>query len=327
MGDFARSYAERDKSVAFSDWLANRLQQEIPDMPAGEGEKLSKEIISAVAEYDRTLDDLNKAIESGQSKEGWLADRVLEAHSDMPIGDAGKKLQQANTDLNLSNSQLMLEGDTATGADDVVGDWNEYSLKSKALEVGKQAVMSGLGAAMATVKRNMESGEAADVGSVAGEALQSGIEASKNEVKAVVAGALKAGAEKNLTKLLPSDTSTETICDMAGIIVENAAALLDVARGRLSVMEALDKTGRASVAAVCRWSSKLLEGKLSFVPVIGPVVVRFAGGLLEHMESTKFSENVYTLLSDAAKATWEGIKQAAVGMWNEIKNSNMVVQE
>jgi hypothetical protein len=326
MGDFIGSYAERDKNVDFSNWLAERLQSEMPSMPEDASRRLSGEIIEAVAEYDRTLSDLDEAVDSGRSKEEWLAERMLEAGTGMPLSEAGGVLRQINNDLNASNTLLMQEiGDASEGGAIVVDaelvEWNEYSVKSKALEIGRQALMSGLGAAAMTVKANMESGDISDISGTVGRALRDGVEAASGEVKAVVAGAIKTAAEKGLTDMLPADTPVETICDMAGAAVESASALFDAATGKSTMTEALDKAGRASIAAVCRFGAETLKGSLAAIPVVGPLVVRFAGGLLDHMESPKFSENVYTVVREAAVATWEGIKQTGRSIWNELKNS------
>jgi hypothetical protein len=327
MEGFIHSYAERDKSVGFSNWLTNRLQQEMPDMSADMSEKLGAEIIEAVAKYDQTLNDLNKAAESGQSKEEWLADRMIEACADMPDGAAGCKLQQVCSDLNTANTEIMrVMEDTSwdegavVEADEVI-EWNEYSLKDKALNIGRQAIFSGLIVAADSIKANLETGEISDAGEVVRLALQDGLETTKDEVKAVVAGAIKTAAEQGLTEILPAGASVEAIGDIAGVTVETADALFNAATGKITIMEALEKAGRASVAAACRLGANVLKGTLARVPLAGPFIVRFAGGLLDHMKSPKFSENVYTVVRDTAVAAWEGIKQTGRGIWNQLRET------
>jgi len=333
LGNFVTSYTGRDKSIAFSKWFSDRLQQEMPDMPSGSSEKLSKEIIEGVKAYDQTLADLNAAIESGQSKEEWLAERTAEAYTDMPFNSAGNILSKVYDDLDTVNTGLMREIEETHENDvtDVTNEeidtveaetveWNKYSVKSKALDIGKQAVMSGLAVAAGTIKNNIESGELVDVDNLIGQTLQEGLETAKGEVKAVVAGAIKTAAENGLTDILPADTPTEVICDIAGVAVESAEALFDAATGKISMTEALDKTGRAGVVTGCRLARKVIKGVLASIPVVGPLVVEFAGGLLDHMKSPKFAENVYTVVRDAAKATWEGIKQTGRNILNRLMN-------
>jgi hypothetical protein len=321
---FIGSYVERDQSVDFADWLAQRLRQEMPGLASDASEKLSGEIIEGVKAYDQALSDLNAAIESGQSKEEWLAERTVEACSDMFNDSAGNSLNQVYNDLDATNIALMeeIEGtaEHSTTIEDVeTVEWNEYSVKNKALDIGKQAVMSGLGVAAEAIKRNIERGEDVDVNEVIGQALQGGLKKAKGEVKAAVAGAIKAAAEKGLADLLPSDTPVETICDMAGATVESAEALLGAAMGEIPLTEALDKAGRANVAAGCRYAAGVLKGALVCIPYFGPIVAWLAEGLLEHMKSPKFVENVYTVVRNAAKATWEGMKEKGRIIKNTVK--------
>jgi hypothetical protein len=339
MESFVGSYAERDKTVDFSNWLAGRLQQEMPDMPAGAGQRLSEDIIEAVAKYDQTLDDLNRAVGSGQAKEEWLAGRLLESGAGMADAEAGGRLRQISGGLGAANAESMealgyggagmaidveafeaAETAEAAEAGEEI-EWNEYSLKSETLNIGRQAAMSGLGAAAAVVKASIESGEMADAGEVAAQALRAGVETATGEVKAVVAGAIKTAAENGLTDLLPAGTPTESICDMAGAAVESASALFDAATGKTTVTEALDRAGRASVASVCRVGAEALKGSIECIPYFGPAIAQFAGGLLDHMKSPKFAENVYTVVREAAIATWEGIKQTGRSILSKLKNT------
>ena len=323
---FIVSYVKRDKSVDFSTWLAERIQKEIPYFRVSASREVSRKIIEAVGAYDKTLDELNKAIESGQSKEEWLADRMAEFCADMSVGEAGNRLQEIDNDWNTANALLMgeIENTVEETAEvfeaEIMDNLNEYSLKKMSLDIGNQAVMFGLGSAANIIKNNIENGEVIDVGDVIGQVLQVGVETAAGEVKAVVTGAVKATVEKGLINILPYDTPIENICDISCLAVESAGALFDVATGKTTMTEALDRSGRASVAAACRWCAGALKAKMALIPVVGPLVVNLAGGLLEHMKSPKFTENVYTVVHDAAIATWEGIKESTVRIWNKIKN-------
>lgn len=326
LNSFMTSYAQRDTSVVFSEWLGFKLQQAMPSMSDEASKKLTAEIIRGVSEYNSTLSELNAAVESGQPKDEWLADKLEEAYKDMPEETAGEKLSQIEETYALSNMQLMEETDniqietTAIVQDENV-NWNKYSLKSKAYDIGKQIAMNGMAVASNALKARVENGEAPTISDTVKETLQDGLIKDSSEVKAVVAGAVKVVAEKGLEKVLPSDTPTEYICDMAGAAVEGAEALFDAARGEITVTEALDKGGRAAVAAGCRIGRSALKGAVAKVPYAGPLLVDLLGGLFDHMESPEFFNNVYTVVHDAAKATWEGIKESGKRIFGRIKNT------
>ena len=312
---FISAYAERDKTEDFSNWLASRFQQEMPDMPEEKSRQLSREIIEAVAGYDKTLDNLNQAIDAGQSKEEWLAEQMASAYEDMPLAESGTMLLRVENDLSVANADIVHEL-TGIPQGEIIdvdvedADHNEYSVKNTVLNIAKQAVMSGLGAVASIIKQSFENGEPLGSDTI-NQALQEGIQAASGELKAVVAGAIKIVAEKGLADFLPEDTPLECIGDMACVAVETANALYDAATGKSSVTEALDKIGRASVTAVCRVASYALELKIKTIPKVGPIIAYFAGDLLEHMKSPQFTDGVYNVVREAAITTWDGIKQRA----------------
>lgn len=313
VGDFISSYAQRDTTVSFSDWLSDRLCQELPDLTPEDSAKLTAAIIAAVAGYDRTLQDLNSAIEAGQSKEEWLTDQIVEVYEDMPPEAAGETLQHIEAELLSSNMQLMGKINPAqvSGlaiAETEATDWNKYSLKAKAYDIGQQVNALMLSSA-ANALGQWAQGDEVDLNTAISDAIRSGMRSSPGEVKAMVAGAVHVSAEKGLTDLLPPGTSIEVIGDWAGAAVEGAEALFDAANGDIALAEAMDRTGRAGVAACCRVGARVLRKKLNDLPG-GPILTDLLGGLLDHMESPKFAKNVYTTVRDTAIATWEGIKNS-----------------
>lgn len=315
---FMDSYAKRDKSMEFSDWLERKLQQEIPDMSEEASKRLVRDIIGAVSDYDKTLEELNAAIDAGQSKEEWFADRLADTYADMPMDAVGEKLQQFENNIAASNMQLMRGIDMSqteeeNSAEAGNTEWNEYSIKDKAYKIGKQVVLSGMAVAANVAKDKMQNDSTVEIGDISKGMLQDGVIQDPEEVKAVVAGAVKVAAEKGLV-----DIPDAAIGDMAGVAVEGAEALYDAACGECTMTEALDKIGRAGVAAGCRYCAGALKGFLLSKP-FGPLLVDLFGGLLDHMESPKFTENVYTVVRDAAIATWEGMKKSVGRIFGSLK--------
>ena len=317
---FLNAYTERNKDEKFSDWLGDRLHQEIPGMTRQAGEKLAEDIIGYIAEYDRTLQELNAAVDAGQSKEEWLAESIADTYADLPIETVGKKLQQIEESYITSNTQLMEEmgesgknvGEAGFANTEPI-EWNKYSVKNKLYEIGNQVALNGLTVAANVLKEKAQREEPVNVGGIIKNTIQDGLKKDPQEIKAVVAGAVKTAAEKGLRDVLPENTPTETICDMAGAAVESAEALVDVANGESTITEAVDKIGKASIAAGCRHAGNVLKGSLAKVPVVGPIIVDMAGGLIDHVMNGKLASNVYTVFHDAAVATWEGIKESRIG--------------
>ena len=101
------------------------------------------------------------------------------------------------------------------------------------------------------------------------------------------------------------------IFDLAGAAVDGSESLFYASSGTITLTEALDKVGRAGVAAGCRASAGVLKKTIASLPG-GPVLTDLLGGLIDHVASSKFINNVYTAVRGAAVATWEGIKQSKV---------------
>lgn len=312
------SYARRDARTSFEEWLAERLRLEMPELSEDASKKLAGDIVAAVADYDSALNDLNRAIEDGESKEGWLAERLADECADMPPAAVGEKLQLTETNLAALNMQLM--GTAGTVQVDGMGisdtepvEWNKYSIKDRAHKIGEQAALMGVAASAVAVKGIPPSCEEGEIGTVLKSAYQDN---RKDEVKAVVAGAVRIAAEKKLAALSP-DMPTEVICGMAGVAVEGAAALCDAADEKIGTIEAVDRIGRAGVAAGCQIGVYYLRGALSGISVFGipcgALLVDSLGGLLDHLESPRFINNAYGLIRDAAVAAWEGIWKSNAG--------------
>lgn len=318
MGDFISSYAQRDTTVDFSIWLSDRLRQELPDMTQEASTKLTAEIVEAVAGYDRTLQELNAAVAAGQPKEEWLSEQLEAAYQDMPVEEAGKALQRVEAEL-ISSNQLIARIAPATVED--LGpveaesiEWNKYRVKAVANNIGRQANMLVLSAAVNAMNRKIQDGESGGLSAVITDALQGGLQSDPEEIKAVVSGAMRAATEKGLTNLLPQDTPTEVIGELSGVAVEGARALFDAASGNISATEAMDMTGRASFAAACRLGSGALREFASEADLPGgAILVELFGLLCDLIESPEFIEEAYPAVRNAVITAWNRLIESNIG--------------
>lgn len=320
LDSFMSSYTERDGSVEFSDWLENKLRMEIPDLSEEAGKKLAGEIIEAVANYDKNLSELNEAMQKGKSKEQWFADRIEKNYADMPIKDVDGKLSLIKKDIEAENQQLMqeicevpTEAEIIETDNEFSGEVNKLSVKNKAKEIGKQVVMNGMAVAANIVKERLQSDDSVDVGNVLEKTFQNGLIEDSSEVKAVVAGAVKTAAEKGLENIVPEDATVDVIGNVAGVAVEGAEALCDVAVGKSNMCDAGERVCKAVVAAGGHFVSGVIKGTLGKIPIVGGIITDMAGGLLDHLHAPKFVNDVYNVIRNTAVATWEGVKQSCVG--------------
>lgn len=101
---------------------------------------------------------------------------------------------------------------------------------------------------------------------------------------------------------------------MAGAAVESAEALFDMANGKCTMTETVERIGRAGIVAGCQCAGRFLKGSLSKIPIAGPIIVDLAGGLLDHVSGSRFAQNMYNTIRDMAVDTWNGMKRSRTGM-------------
>lgn len=157
---FLASYRQRDPGEDFAVWLSRRIAEELPGLSGAESEALAGQIMAGVAQYDRTLAEVNRAAAAGTPREEWLADKLTDACAALPPEEAGPKLQQMESALAASNAALMGEAAPASEQAGQAAEtaWNEYSLKAKAKEIAEQASVVGLAVSAEVVRQHCADG-------------------------------------------------------------------------------------------------------------------------------------------------------------------------
>ncbi len=206
-------------------------------------------------------------------------------------------------------------------------DWNSYQTRELALNIGKQAGQAGIqaaliGAGIHLAKKAFD-GEKIDADEVVKTALETG---SDTCVKLAAGGALKVAAEKGVLSILPPGTPGGTIAKIACVAVENVKILMKVAKGEMTMSEALEHMGRTSVAMYAGLSAGAVGAgigamALSFIPVVGPVVGGIVGGIVGYTAGSKVGETVFNGLKKVAgkakeklKSGVEKLKGAVIGI-------------
>lgn len=313
LNDFLSAYAQRDQNVAFQDWLVDMLRKKLPDLTAEAGRVLVDGIAGAVNGFNQKLREVDAAPASGLSKEEWLAEQLVKSSSALPPEEAGKQLLEMEDELIQSNTAaLSMDGAQDTKIPDAVADpagWNKDTLKKKAREIAEQAVLAGLGVAANAAKHKMDGDGSLRLREAVGEALQDGLTNALEEVKMLVAGAIRVAAENGAVAGLDKDTPIEVFVSIAGFVVEGGQAIFAAVNGKIRPEEAAEKVCKAGITA-CAYSVDVLKWHIQGqFPVIGTVAVELLGGLFDHMKSPEFVDNVYTVFHDMAVATLDGMRQ------------------
>lgn len=206
-------------------------------------------------------------------------------------------------------------------------DWNSYNAKQLTIEIGKQAGNAGIQAAILStgigIVSNVFKGEPIEADEVVKNALVTG---SDSCIKAAAGGALKVASEKGILAILPPGTPAGTIAKIACVGIEDIKILWKVAKGDLTMTEAMEQMGRTSVSMYAGLSAAAIGAgvgatALAVVPIVGPIVGGLVGGIVGYTAGSKVGEKVF---EGAQKVYHKGVEMVKKGVEKARKIGNMI---
>lgn len=103
---FITSYLSNKDKMTIEQWLYYEMADSLPECNATDIEKMSNDIITTLKIQEEKKDSLEKAIQSGRSKESWFASEAKKATSQMSAQESSKYLQNLDNALNSANDSL-----------------------------------------------------------------------------------------------------------------------------------------------------------------------------------------------------------------------------
>ena len=95
--DFLESYAIAKDIMSIGEWLFKEFQKYFPQKNKEEIQEMSSEIMDSLKITEGMKVSQEKAINSGRSKESWLASTLLRSTSHMSTQENMKYLQELDT--------------------------------------------------------------------------------------------------------------------------------------------------------------------------------------------------------------------------------------
>ena len=184
-------------------------------------------------------------------------------------------------------------------------NYNEFETKVLLGNIAKQTATAGLqGAAIGAgidIACKICQGKDIKASDVVKTALQTGADFG---TKTAVAGALKVSTEKGLISL-PKGTPAATYASIAFVAVENLKVLGQMAEGKITPLECLDKMAQTTVATTAGIVASVKGTSIgaeigSVLGPIGTAAGAFCGGIIGYMAGNKIGH-----------AIAEGIKKVA----------------
>lgn len=103
---FIKSYIVNKDKMNIEEWLTSEIKINLPEIELDKANEISSEIVSTIKIQEEKKESLNKAVESGRGKEGWLASEIKQATSLMTSKDALNYLNDLDVSLKTTNSKL-----------------------------------------------------------------------------------------------------------------------------------------------------------------------------------------------------------------------------
>lgn len=288
-------YIEHSDGKTPSEWLKDYLGENLTSKTQEEIADYSGEVIESVDFMEQKQAEMNAAAERGISAENWAA-KTLTQNVSSP-GETAKEAAMMLNDLNASQD---VEADVIDieGEDWSDGKWNEYKLKDTVKGVAAEAGMAGLREIRSEMfaKAANEGIEAlTDKGFLAGVAVSG----AQTGLKVAVSAGLAVAEERGI---LP-ETSVGGITAIAHRTIESASALVDVARGKRTMSEALihiKNTAISTFTSIWMRNKHLIADIAGQAyPVVGPAVVGAVTGLITPQ---KEESRLKTVITEARKA-------------------------
>lgn len=140
-------------------------------------------------------------------------------------------------------------------------------------------------------------------------------------IKVAASGALATCVNKGLVKALPANTPGIVVSGLASAGIENIKVLSQVASGKMTMPEALNRMGDMNLAMAYefvwgKYAKKVAALALNYIPVVGPIVSTFvSAGTLPLV-----GEKVRSLVFQGLKKVVPVVKTVARKAYNTVKS-------
>ena len=327
---FYKSYATKPKDVDIQEWLFTRLKEELPNREDSYIKQITNDIVDGVHTFDENLKSIDEYCEKSIDKscEKWLVNSLEQYSVDMDINEYGNYLAEVDRNLALNNAMAMKainQGEYLEIKKQENSDWNSYLTDALALNVGKQATLSGVTGlcmeAESYVDSQILNNDDVEVQDFVSNSIESGFDFG---LKVATTGAIEVAVENGIFPFLKNTPAGILSCIGSGI-VENCKTVWKFIKGEINGDEALDRVGRVATAQVKTAFGICLKREIcekigeTIGTIFGPqgkVVGKIAGNVISAVANTDVGMAIYEGIKkiakpavDYAKACWNSIKK------------------
>lgn len=297
--EVAVSYAHKDKDMDNATWIKNELVKYGVDEEKAAG--ISTEIISGIEHFTKTTKEIDDFCAAGNTKEKWLSS-FIDKNTAQDIQQKGAYLEQVDVSLAAGNEaaeKIIKQNampeifadferviDVTTSANSE--KWNIYTVSKIKDDIAQQTNLMNATSLSEPVTIPDSNGAAPILQGILDDS-----ETGDFTSKMLTSVAMKVSAVADnipFLNVLPIPALTNMAC----VGVESVKNIVNVARGKIKPLEALEKTGRATVAATANFiKSGFPAMLLSPIPGVGVPLSISVGGYLRSLSGEKIQEQIY----------------------------------
>lgn len=239
----------------------------------------SKKIADSVELYEKELEDFNRSMRAGITKESWFLEKLQDKAKGFSIDYFGNILLEMNQKLVEANRimrELLFEPEEIDEIEieekKIINKrkpkWNSYNTKEVALELGREAKSQFL-----LWSQNDEWLKNSQfLENLAKSWFEQEINTNKNsELKNVIAEALKTAGKEQLLPYQFSQLSTEWLTRIACVSVEHLKIIWETAKGEMAMREATEEIEKCILVLYSSFDLKNVDFLCFYAPLLGRV--------------------------------------------------------
>lgn len=239
----------------------------------------SKKIADSVELYEKELEDFNRSMRAGITKESWFLEKLQDKAKGFSIDYFGNILLEMNQKLVEANRimrELLFEPEEIDEIEieekKIINKrkpkWNSYNTKEVALELGREAKSQFL-----LWSQNDEWLKNSQfLENLAKSWFEQEINTNKNsELKNVIAEALKTAGKEQLLPYQFSRLSTEWLTRIACVSVEHLKIIWETAKGEMAIREATEEIEKCILVLYSSFDLKNVDFFCFYAPLLGRV--------------------------------------------------------
>ncbi|MGL4987444.1 MAG: glycine zipper family protein [Treponemataceae bacterium] len=248
--DFIKTFI-KNREEPLENWLPQKMQESLPQKNQKEIESIISEIVSFIKLNEEKKISLQKAIESGRSKESWLASELKKQTQELTDEQSAEYYSNIYNAFDGQNKEYkkILDIEPEKSEDLDTKNWNEYKAKEFSTKIAeKVSENSSFGTLFTSEAFDFVQKNMTDTDFSAADIYEDLLDAKNDyNLKTTIASAINVGYEKDFfPSIIQKDFAEPASAAIACVAVECTRVFKKFGNGTLTVEEACEGVAQTS---------------------------------------------------------------------------------